>query len=90
MDKSNLDKDFKVVLADVMDNAVNSILEVIQFDEEIEHFYTKNLSKEQAEEIIFWFDDEVIPLYVELELYEKAAKARKIKDTIKQYNENVH
>ena len=84
-----LEDDFKFALAEMMDTAVDSILEVIKFDESIEHYYTKNLSKEQAEEIVRWFDDEVIPLYTELELFEKAAKAKKIKDTIKKHNENI-
>lgn len=84
-----LNDEFKSAIASVMDSAVDSILEVIQFDETIEHYYTKNLSKEQAEEIVRWFDDEVIPLYTELELFEKAAKVKKIKDTIKKYNENI-
>jgi uncharacterized protein YktA (UPF0223 family) len=82
--------EFKSAIANVMDSAIDSLLEVIQFDETIEHYYTKNLSKEQAEEIIRWFNDEVIPLYTELEMFEKAAKAKKIKDTIKKYNENIH
>lgn len=84
-----LEDDFKFALAEMMDTAVDSILEVIKFDESIEHHYTKNLSKEQAVEIVRWFDDEVIPLYTELELFEKAAKAKKIKDTIKKHNENI-
>ena len=84
-----LEDDFKFALAEMMDTAVDSILEVIKFDESIDHHYTKNLSKEQAEEIVRWFDDEVIPLYTELELFEKAAKAKKIKDTIKKHNENI-
>ncbi len=84
-----LEDEFKFALADIMDNAVDSLLEVIKFDESIEHHYTKNLSKEQAEEIVHWFDDEVIPLYTELEMFEKAAKAKKIKDTIKKHNENI-
>jgi hypothetical protein len=84
-----LEDDFKLVLAEMMDTAVDSILEVIKFDESIEHYYVKNLSKEQAEEIVRWFEDEVIPLYTELELFEKAAKAKKIKDTIKKHNENI-
>lgn len=84
-----LNDEFKSAIASVMDSAVDSLLEVIQFDETIEHYYTKNLSKEQAEEIVRWFDDEVIPLYTELELFEKAAKVKKIKDTIKKYNENI-
>jgi len=84
-----LDDNFKLALAEIMDTAVDSLLEVIKFDETIEHHYTKNLSKEQAEEIVRWFDDEVIPLYIELELFEKASNAKQIKDTIKKYNENI-
>jgi len=84
-----LDSEFKLALVEMMDMAVDSLLKVIKFDETIEHHYTKNLSKEQAEEIIKWLDDEVIPLYTELELFEKAANAKKIKDIIKQYNENI-
>ena len=84
-----LDDNFKSALAEIMDTAVDSLLEVIKFDESIGHHYTKNLSKEQAEEIVRWFVDEVIPLYSELELFEKASNAKKIKDTIKKHNENI-
>jgi hypothetical protein len=84
-----LNDEFKSAIANMMDSAVESLLEVIQFDEKIDHYYTKNLSKEQAEEIVRWFSDEVIPLYTELEMFEKAAQAKKIKDTIKKYNEDI-
>lgn len=84
-----LGDNFKLALAEIMDTAVDSLLEVIKFDESIGHHYIKNLSKEQAEEIIRWFDDETIPLYIELELFEKASNAKKIRDTIKQHNENI-
>ena len=89
MEDQELDNTFKVVLAEMMDIAVDSILQVLRFDEQVEHFYTQNLTKEQAEEIVFWFDDEVIPLYIELELFEKADKAKKVKDIIKKHNENI-
>jgi len=90
VEDQELDNTFKVVIAEMMDIAVDSILQVLRFDEQVEHFYTQNLEKEQAEEIIFWFDDEVIPLYNELKLFEKAENAEKIKNIIKKHNENIH
>jgi len=84
-----LEDEFKLALADIMDSAVDSLLEVIKLDKTLKHHYIKNLSKEQAEEIIKWFDDEVIPLYIELELFEKVSNAKQIKDTIKKFHENI-
>jgi hypothetical protein len=69
--------------------AVNSLLEVIEFDKEIDNTFTKKLSKEQANELIFWFDDEVIPLYTELEMFNKAEKVKEIRNAIKEHNENI-
>ena len=39
--------------------------------------------KESYQYNVRWFDDEVIPLYNELELFEKAENAEKIKNIIK-------
>ena len=85
----DLDLQFKKALAGTLDMAVNSLLEVIEFDKEIDNTFTKKLSKEQANELIFWFDDEVIPLYTELEMFDKAEKVKEIRNTIKEHNENI-
>ena len=85
----DLDLQFKKALAGTLDMAVNSLLEVIEFDKEIDNTFTKKLSKEQANELIFWFDDEVIPLYTELEMFNKAEKVKEIRNAIKEHNENI-
>ena len=85
----DLDLQFKKALAGTLDMAVNSLLEVIEFDKEIDNTFTKKLSKEQANELIFWFDDEVIPLYTELEMFDKAEKVKEIRNAIKEHNENI-
>jgi len=89
MEMDDLDLQFKKALAGTLDMAVNSLLEVIEFDKEIDNTFTKKLSKEQANELIFWFDDEVIPLYTELEMFDKAEKVKEIRNTIKEHNENI-
>jgi hypothetical protein len=89
MEMDDLDLQFKKALAGTLDMAVNSLLEVIEFDKEIDNTFTKKLSKEQANELIFWFDDEVIPLYTELEMFNKAEKVKEIRNAIKEHNENI-
>ena len=89
MEMDDLDAQFKKALAGTLDMAVNSLLEVIEFDKEIDNTFTKKLSKEQANELIFWFDDEVIPLYTELEMFGKAEKVKEIRNAIKEHNENI-
>jgi hypothetical protein len=89
MEMDDLDLQFKKALAGTLDMAVNSLLEVIEFDKEIDNTFTKKLSKEQANELIFWFDDEVIPLYTELEMFDKAEKVKEIRNAIKEHNENI-
>lgn len=89
MEMDDLDAQFKKALAGTLDMAVNSLLEVIEFDKEIDNTFTKKLSKEQANELIFWFDDEVIPLYTELEMFDKAEKVKEIRNAIKEHNENI-
>ena len=46
-------------------------------------------SKEQAEEIIRWIDDEAIPLYEELGMVDRVIKVINIKNTILKNNENI-
>lgn len=88
--EDDLDQYYKNALAETLDMAVDSLLEMIQFDKEVDNLITKNLSKAQADEIIFWFDDEVIPVYLELEMYDRADKAKKIRNALKKQNENIH
>lgn len=88
--EDDLDLQFKQALAGTLDMAVDSLLEVIEFDKNIDNTFTKKLSKEQANELIRWFDDEVIPIYTELEMFDKTEKVKNIRDSIKQYNENIH
>lgn len=87
--EEDLEIHFKKALADTLDMAVDSLLEIVQFDKEAGNIVTKNLSKVEAEQIIFWFDDEVIPIYIELEMYDRADKAKKIRNAIKENNENI-
>ena len=61
--KDDLDLQFKQALAGTLDMAVDSLLQVIEFDSGVDNLITKKLSKEQVDELIFWFDDEVIPIY---------------------------
>lgn len=87
--EDDLDLQFKQALAGTLDMAVNSLLEVIEFDKGIDNTFTKKLDKEQANELIFWFDDEVIPLYTELGMLDKVEKVTSIRNSIKEYNENI-
>jgi hypothetical protein len=87
--EEDLDLQFKQALAGTLDMAVNSLLEVIEFDKGIDNTFTKKLDKEQANELIFWFDDEVIPLYTELGMLDKVAKVTEIRNSIKKHNENI-
>ncbi len=87
--EDDLDLQFKQALAGTLDMAVNSLLEVIEFDKNIDNTFTKKLSKEQANELIFWFDDEVIPLYTELDMLDKVEKVTNIRNSIKEHNENI-
>jgi hypothetical protein len=88
--EDDLDLQFKQALAGTLDMAVDSLLEVIEFDKNIDNTFTKKLSKEQANELMRWFDDEVIPIYNELEMFDKAEKVKNIRDSIKKFNENIH
>jgi hypothetical protein len=87
--EDDLDLQFKQTLAGTLDMAIDSILEVIEFDKGIDNTFTKKLGKEQAKELIFWFDDEVIPLYTELGMIEKVEKVTNIRNSIKEHNENI-
>jgi len=86
--EDDLDQYYKKALVETLDMAVDSLLEMIQFEQGVDNIVTKNLSKEQAEELIFWFDDEVIPIYLELEMYDRADKVKKIRNVIKENNES--
>jgi hypothetical protein len=88
--EDDLDLQFKQALAGTLDMAVDSLLQVIEFDSSVDNLITKKLSKEQAEELIFWFDEEVIPIYTELGMLDKVEKVTNIKNSIKKYNENIH
>ena len=88
--EEDFDLEFKKTLAGTLDMAIDSILEVIEFDKGIDNTFTKKLGKEQAEELIFWFNDEVIPLYTELGMMDKVEKVTNIKNSIKEHNENIH
>ena len=88
--EDDFDLQFKQTLAGTLDMAIDSILEVIEFDKGIDNTFTKKLGKEQAEELIFWFDDEVIPLYTELGMMDKVEKVTNIRNSIKEHNENIH
>jgi len=88
--EDDFDLQFKQTLAGTLDMAIDSILEVIEFDKGIDNTFTKKLGKEQAEELIFWFDDEVIPLYTELGMIDKVEKVTNIRNSIKEHNENIH
>ena len=87
--EDDFDLHFKKALAGTLDMAVDSLLELIEFDNGIDNTFSKKLSKEQANELLFWFDDEVIPLYTELEMFDKVEKVKKIRNTIKENNENI-
>ena len=87
--KDDLDLQFKQALAGTLDMAVDSLLQVIEFDSGVDNLITKKLSKEQVDELIFWFDDEVIPIYTELKMLDKVKKVEGIKNTIKEHNENI-
>jgi hypothetical protein len=87
--EEDLDVQFKKALAGTLDMAVNSLLEVIEFDKGIDNTFSKKLGKEQANELIFWFENEVIPLYTELKMFDKVKKVEEIKNTIKEHNENI-
>ena len=82
--KDDLDLQFKQALAGTLDMAVDSLLQVIEFDSGVDNLITKKLSKEQVDELIFWFDDEVIPIYTELKMLDKVKKVEGIKNTIKE------
>jgi hypothetical protein len=88
--EDDLDLQFKQALAGTLDMAVDSLLQVIEFDSSVDNLITKKLSKEQAEELIFWFDEEVIPIYTELGMLDKVEKVTNIRNSIKKYNENIH
>lgn len=88
--EDDFDFHFKKALVETLDMAVDSLLEIIEFDKGIDNTFSKKLSKEQANELLFWFDDEVIPLYTELEMFEKVEKVKEIRNTIKENNENIH
>jgi hypothetical protein len=88
--EDDLDLQFKQALAGTLDMAVDSLLQVIEFDSSVDNLITKKLSKEQAEELIFWFDEEVIPIYTELGMLDKVEKVNNIRNSIKKYNENIH
>jgi len=88
--EDELDLQFKKALAGTLDMAVDSLLQVIEFDSSVDNLITKKLSKEQAEELIFWFDDEVIPIYSELGMMDKVEKVTNIRNSIKEHNENIH
>ena len=88
--EEDFDLEFKKTLAGTLDMAIDSILEVIEFDKGIDNTFTKKLGKEQAEELIFWFNDEVIPLYTELGMMDKVEKVTNIRNLIKEHNENIH
>jgi hypothetical protein len=87
--EDDLDLQFKQTLAGTLDMAIDSILEVIEFDKGIDNTFTKKLGKEQAKELIFWFDDEVIPIYSELGMTDKVEKVTNIRNSIKEHNENI-
>jgi hypothetical protein len=87
--EDDLDLQFKQALAGTLDMAVDSLLQVIEFDSSVDNLITKKLSKEQAEELIFWFDEEVIPIYTELGMIEKVEKVTNIRNSIKEHNENI-
>jgi hypothetical protein len=87
--EDDLELQFKKALVGTLDMAVDSLLELIEFDQGIDNTFSKKLSKEQAEELIFWFDDEVIPIYTELGQLDKIEKVKKIRDQIKENNENI-
>ena len=87
--KDDLDLQFKQALAGTLDMAVDSLLQVIEFDSGVDNLITKKFSKEQVDELIFWFDDEVIPIYTELKMLDKVKKVEGIKNTIKEHNENI-
>ena len=87
--EDDLDLQFKQALAGTLDMAVDSLLQVIEFDNGVDNLITKKLSKEQVDELIFWFDDEVIPIYTELGMIEKVEKVTNIKNAIKEHNENI-
>jgi hypothetical protein len=87
--EEDLDLQFKKALAGTLDMAVDNLLQVIEFDNNMDNLITKKMSKEQVNEIIFWFDDEVIPLYTELGMIDKVDKVTNIKNLIKEHNENI-
>jgi hypothetical protein len=87
--EDDLDLQFKKALAGTLDMAVDSLLQVIEFDSGVDNLITKKLSKEQVDELIFWFDDEVIPIYTELGMIDKVKKVEAIKNSIKEHNENI-
>jgi hypothetical protein len=87
--EEDLDLQFKKALAGTLDMAVDNLLQVIEFDSNVDNLITKKMSKEQVNEIIFWFDDEVIPLYTELGMIDKVDKVTNIKNLIKEHNENI-
>ena len=85
----DFDKEFKENIAQLMDSAVEAMTSIFQFDKEVDNIYSKNLPKEQAEEIIRWIDDEAIPLYEELGMVDRVIKVINIKNTILKNNENI-
>ena len=87
--EDDIDLQFKKALAGTLDMAVDSLLQVIEFDSGVDNLITKKLSKEQVDELIFWFDDEVIPIYTELGMIDKVKKVEAIKNSIKEHNENI-
>ena len=87
--EDDIDLQFKKALAGTLDIAVDSLLQVIEFDSGVDNLITKKLSKEQVDELIFWFDDEVIPIYTELGMIDKVKKVEAIKNSIKEHNENI-
>ena len=87
--EEDLDLQFKKALAGTLDMAVDTLLQVIEFDKDVDNLITKKMSKEQANELIFWFDDEVIPIYAELGMVDKVEKVTNIRNSIKEHNENI-
>ena len=87
--EDDIDLQFKKALAGTLDMAVDSLLQVIEFDSGVDNLITKKLSKEQVDELIFWFNDEVIPIYTELGMIDKVEKVEAIKNSIKEHNENI-
>jgi hypothetical protein len=87
--EEDLDLQFKKALAGTLDMAVDTFLQVIEFDKDVDNLITKKMSKEQANELIFWFDDEVIPIYTELGMVDKVEKVTNIRNSIKKHNENI-